>query len=113
MKISMRERGVTLVALVVTIIVLLILAAITINSVLGNNGLIKKAQDASDLYANATLDEKNSLKALSNVIARRGDLPGQSQVDDSEGKDPTGDDDIQTYYDKIDYSFTYSWRIRI
>ena len=38
-----KEHGITLIALVVTIVVLLILAAISINMVLGDNGLIAKA----------------------------------------------------------------------
>lgn len=36
------QKGITLVALVVTIVVLLILVAVSINLVLGENGLIKK-----------------------------------------------------------------------
>ena len=35
------ERGITLVALVITIIILLILAGISVNIILGQNGLIK------------------------------------------------------------------------
>ena len=40
------QKGITLVALVVTIIVLLILAGVTITLVLGQNGIIGKAQNA-------------------------------------------------------------------
>ena len=40
------EKGITLVALVVTIVVLLILAGVSINLVLGNNGIIAKAKEA-------------------------------------------------------------------
>ena len=42
------ENGITLIALVVTIVVLLILAGISLNLVLGNNGLIKKSKYAKD-----------------------------------------------------------------
>ena len=41
-----QKKGITLIALVVTIIVLLILAGITIATITGNNGIIKKAQEA-------------------------------------------------------------------
>ena len=41
--VSKRENGITLIALVVTIVVLLILAGITISLVFGSNGVIKKA----------------------------------------------------------------------
>ena len=43
-KILKNNKGITLVALVVTIVILLILAGITINLTLGNNGIIKKAK---------------------------------------------------------------------
>ena len=42
------ENGITLIALVVTIVVLLILAGITISLVFGSNGVIKKAQEANE-----------------------------------------------------------------
>ena len=45
---SKGERGITLIALVVTIVVLLILAGITISLVFGSNGVIKKAQEANE-----------------------------------------------------------------
>ena len=43
-----KTRGITLIALVVTIVVLLILAGITISLVFGSNGVIKKAQEANE-----------------------------------------------------------------
>jgi hypothetical protein len=43
-----KEKGITLVALVVTIVVLLILAGISLNLVLGQNGIINRAQKARD-----------------------------------------------------------------
>ena len=41
-----RENGITIIALVVTIIILLILAGVSINMLVGDNGIIKKAQQA-------------------------------------------------------------------
>ena len=43
-----QEKGITLIALVVTIVVLLILAGISLNLVLGQNGVIGKAKDAKN-----------------------------------------------------------------
>ena len=40
------KKGITLIALVITIVILLILAAVSMNAVLGDGGLIQKAQDA-------------------------------------------------------------------
>ncbi len=42
-------RGITIISLVVTIVVLLILAGISINAVIGDNGIIKKAQNSAEL----------------------------------------------------------------
>ena len=55
------NRGITLVALVVTIVVLIILATISINAVLGENGLIKKAQQAQEVHEQGTQKEQNDL----------------------------------------------------
>ena len=55
------NQGITLVALVVTIVVLIILATISINAVLGENGLIKKAQQAQELHEQSTQKEQNDL----------------------------------------------------
>ena len=45
MKTGMKqERGITLIALVVTIVVLLILAGVSINALFGNSGIIEKAK---------------------------------------------------------------------
>ena len=43
-----KQSGITLVALVVTIVVLLILAGVSINLVLGENGLITQAKEAKE-----------------------------------------------------------------
>ena len=51
-------------ALVVTIVVLLILAGVSINLVLGNNGIVKKAQDAKTKTAE---DQENMLKGMNQL----------------------------------------------
>ena len=51
------RKGITLVALVITIIVLLILAGVSINLVLGDNGIVKRAQDARDKYAESSQND--------------------------------------------------------
>ncbi len=43
-----KERGITLIALVVTIIVLLILAGVSLNAIVGENGILNQAQKASE-----------------------------------------------------------------
>ena len=53
-----RKEGITLIALVITIIVLLILAGITITLTLGDNGIIAKARKASIVTRRASVIEK-------------------------------------------------------
>ncbi len=60
-----KERGITLIALIITIIVLLILAGITINFVLGDNGLFKTAKEAGEKYDEAGAREKLETVLLS------------------------------------------------
>ena len=66
-------KGITLVALVVTIVVLLILAGVSINSVLGENGIIIKAKEAAEKTAVAQereMIERNLLEQeLENSLA--------------------------------------------
>ena len=51
------DEGITLVALVVTIIAILVLAGITLNLALGDQGLLGRAQTASNTMAEATRNE--------------------------------------------------------
>ena len=60
------NKGITLVALVVTIVVLLILATVSINLVLGDNGIVKKAQDAKTKSAEAS---ENDLKGMNSLVS--------------------------------------------
>ena len=56
-----RSSGITLVALVVTVVVLLILAGVALNLVLGNNGILNKAKDARQEYKQASENEQKEL----------------------------------------------------
>ena len=60
----MSNKGITLVALVVTIVIMLILAGITLRLSLGENGLIKMAQSTVEKYRDAQSDEQSALKEL-------------------------------------------------
>ena len=54
---KLQQAGITLVALVVTIIAMLILAGVTVSLALGSNGILDKTRLASNTWANATKDE--------------------------------------------------------
>ena len=53
-----REYGITLVALIITIIILLILAGITIGALTGENGLFTRAKQAKEKTNRFTPNEK-------------------------------------------------------
>ena len=63
------NKGITLIALVVTIVVLLILAGVSLNLVLGNNGIITKAKDAKEATGQATLEEQTAMNSLYDEMA--------------------------------------------
>lgn len=75
-KAKSNETGITLVALVVTIIVLLILAGITIRLVLNDNGIIQRAKDSSEIWANASLNEEVMMGEFDNAISEYTDGNG-------------------------------------
>ena len=59
-----RENGITLIALVITIIVLLILAGVTIAMLTGENGILTQAQSAKTKTEEAGENEKIELEVL-------------------------------------------------
>ena len=63
-------RGITLVALVVTIVVLLILAGVSINTVLGDDGIIKKAKEAAEATKRASAEEEMNRLVLEYQLAK-------------------------------------------
>ena len=69
-KMNNKEKGITLIALVVTITVLIILATVSINTVLGDNGIIGRAQKARDSYQNSSTSEDEHMRQLANEMAQ-------------------------------------------
>ena len=67
------EKGITLVALVVTIVVLLILAGVSINTVLGDDGIIKKAKEAAEVTKRASAEEEMNRLVLEYQLASNDD----------------------------------------
>lgn len=59
-----KQKGITLVALVVTMVILIILATVTISATLGENGLIKQAKKTKDLANNFISKEESDMNKL-------------------------------------------------
>ena len=67
-KLKKQVKGITLVALVVTIIVLLILAGVAINLSIGEDGIFRRAKEGAEIYQNASQNEKIEIDKVSNYI---------------------------------------------
>ena len=98
-----QEKGITLVALVITIIIIIILATVTINMAFGDNGLIRQAELARDLTANSTEYET---QATANLVAYMNEmLEGSGEIEEpprvpgtvEDAKPDSADDDIYIY----------------
>ena len=84
----LREKGITLIALVVTIVVLLILAGVSVNALFGNSGIIEKAKEAQNSMDKAKENDEKQIGELTNWL-------------DNQVNGTTGDDDNQTTLPKV------------
>lgn len=71
-KVIDKRSGITLVALVISIIIILVLAAITINMTIGENGIIQRAMQAKENTFLAQIEEEESLNRLYNELFENG-----------------------------------------
>ena len=62
MNVLERKRGITLIALVITIITILILAGVSINSIIGKNGIVERAQTTGKIQTVASIKEALELE---------------------------------------------------
>lgn len=85
------NKGITLVALVVTIVILLILAGVSLNLVLGDNGIVRKAQEAREKTEEADARDKVELAIAEYPLAS----DGQSFEDFLNSKVPKDFDEVK------------------
>lgn len=70
MKLNKRNsKGITLIALIVTIIGILILASVSINILFGENGIIEKTKRARGEYNNSQIAEQQDLEEVEKQLA--------------------------------------------
>lgn len=86
-----QEKGITLVALVITIIILIILATVTLNFAFGENGLVKKAEYAKELYTNSAIAEE---QGINDLVSQLEDLNKNQLYEDEIGKIRTARDNL-------------------
>ena len=87
------QYGITLIALVITIIVLLILAGVTISMLAGQNGLLNRARDTEENTGISEEKEKIELAVNANLITNAGEKNTkeglQTELDTIEGINKT------------------------
>lgn len=90
------ERGITLIALVVTIIVLLILAGIAINLIVGNNGLFTRAESAEKESEIAEVIDMARMDIMSKEVEKQGVITKQDleKILEQYGTLPEGEENI-------------------
>ena len=74
------QKGITLIALVVTIVVLLILAGVSLNAIFSENGLINRAKDAQNKMNQATQNDLIGLNELDKLISSLTDKTTEETV---------------------------------
>ena len=70
MQMLKKKKGITLVALIITIIVLLILAGVSLSFVL-NGGILDKSQQAVNEYQNAANNESEILEYINSTLEQK------------------------------------------
>ena len=63
-----KQNGITLIALVITVVVMLILAGVAIAAVVDGDGLFSKTREATEVYENATEEEGDLVQSMMNEI---------------------------------------------
>ena len=81
----MKNKGITLVALVITIVIILILAGVALNLTIGENGLIAKAKTTKNIHDNAVEEEQAKLAELEAQIGEI--LNGGTRITFSQAKE--------------------------
>ena len=63
-----QQKGITLVALVITIVVLIILAGVAISLTLDNNGIFQRAKEGANKYGQAQANEQAMVESLDHQV---------------------------------------------
>ena len=108
-KIKKGNEGITLVALVVTIVVLLILAGISLNLVLGQNGIISRAQDARNQTAEGKTNTEKAINALTDEMEAyvKGNESGSGNNSGNNGGTATEKPETTTPDTSVSFSTVY------
>ena len=81
MKSIKEKKGITLIALAVTIVVILILAGVTLDVTLGENGILNKSKEAADRMNNLVKEDETELNELLNELNETMDSNWNSNIE--------------------------------
>ena len=77
------NKGITLIAMVVTIIVLVVLAGISLNLVIGKNGIMTRAKEQKEAQAIADVTERLELKKADvSFESEKGNVPLDAYIEE-------------------------------
>ena len=88
-----KEQGITLIALVVTLVILIILAAVSINMVLGDQGIFKKAQQGANSMHDAEVNTQASFNSITDEIEQV--LQGNNSESEIKEEKPNAPEQIE------------------
>ena len=89
------NKGITLISLVVTIIVLIILAGISINMIFGDNGIINRARESKRLQDVARITDKLELEKAEYTVENKGTLDYEGYLQQLVDKGIIDESDIE------------------
>ena len=105
------SRGITLIALVITIIILLILAAVTIGALSGNNGILSNAAKAKQETEKAEILEQIRIDIYSEMADNLGEDPTDADIERIAGE--YGKVEGNTFYDKVLTTTEGNYKIKL
>ena len=105
-KIKKQQKGITLIALVVTIIILLILAGVSIAMLTGNNGVLTQAKSAKENTRVGEVQEKVKLAAQAALTDNLGNGIEKEKFQEELNNMFTQGEQVGLEYDKTNKKYT-------
>ena len=93
MKKTNSSKGITLIALVITIIVLLILAGVTIVTLIGNDGILRQAQNAKEKTEESIKKENDFFESIKDKLKTDNTDENNDNNDDSDDNDDNNNEE--------------------
>ena len=113
---SIKEnRGITLIALAVTIVVILILAGVTIDVTLGENGIINKSKEVANRMNNLVKEDETELNELLNELNETMDSNWNSNIEipEPEPGPPTIEDTTEIQEETVQVEDEYGNKVTV